>query len=193
VDSARESPYSTFLKTGTVRDSISCGKKQMRRRPFPVRQKAWTFTVGLIGNSAVAPYNSTRIDSRVICKFPVDTVMAFGVQVGSPNTADTLPLAFEIILDQRAETTVLIPEVWVFRIRIAAACRGWQKGIPIRIMNHFAPDFGQFAVGHSLLSAQSGHRDQTAAHAVRPWPVRGRKYWSTRANSHTDRSRTDPS
>lgn len=62
--------------------------------------------------------------------------MAFGVQVGSPNTADTLPLAFEIILDQRAETTVLIPEVWVFRIRIAAACRGWQKGIPIRIMNH---------------------------------------------------------
>lgn len=39
--------------------------------------------------------------------------MAFGVQVGSPNTADTLPLAFEIILDQRAETTVLIPEVWV--------------------------------------------------------------------------------
>lgn len=100
---------------------------------------------------------------------------------------------FEIILDQRAETTVLIPEVWVFRIRIAAACRGWQKGIPIRIMNHFAPDFGQFAVGHGLLSAQSGHRDQTAAHAVRPWPVRGRKYWSTRANSHTDRSRTDPS
>lgn len=182
MDSARESPYSTFLKTGTVRDSISCGKKQMRRRPFPVRQKAWTFTVGLIGNSAVAPYNSTRIDSRVICKFPVDTVMAFGVQVGSPNTADTLPLAFEIILDQRAETTVLIPVVWVFRIRIAAACRGWQKGIPIRIMNHFAPDFGQFAVGHSLLSAQSGHRDQTAAHAVRPWPVRGRKYWSTRAN-----------
>lgn len=40
--------------------------------------------------------------------------MAFGVQVGSPNTADTLPLAFEIILDQRAETTVLIPEVWVY-------------------------------------------------------------------------------
>jgi hypothetical protein len=85
----------------------------MRRRPFPVRQKPWTLTVGLIGNSAVAPYNSTRIDSRVICKFPVDTVLAFGVQVGSPDTADTLPLVFEIILDQRAETTVLIPEVWV--------------------------------------------------------------------------------
>ena len=193
MDSARESPYSTFLKTGTVRDSISCGKKQMRRRPFPVRQKAWTLTVGLIGNSAVAPYNSTRIDSRVICKFPVDTVMAFGVQVGSSNTADTLPLVFEIIVDRRAETAAPIPEVWVFRIRIAAACRGWQKGIPIRIMNHFAPDFGQFAVGHGLLSARSGHRDQTVVHAARPWPVRGRKYRSARANSHTGRIRTNPS
>ena len=51
----------------------------------------------------------------------------------------------------------------------------------------------QFAAGHGLLSARSGHRDQTVVHAARPWPVRGRKYRSARANSHTGRIRTNPS
>lgn len=61
--------------------------------------------------------------------------MAFGVQVGSPNTADTLPLAFEIILDQRAELKLSPFEPTVYIVSTGYS----QNGIAVEYSESYYP------------------------------------------------------
>lgn len=83
----------------------------MRGMVIFIKQKVRAFAVCLIGLSAIGPGNMAGVNDRIFGEFPVNAVGAFSVQACTPDAADAGTSVFEVVFDQQAEFSVLVPQV----------------------------------------------------------------------------------
>ena len=58
------------------------------------------------------------VNDRIFGEFPVNAVGAFSVQACTPDTADAGTSVFEVVFDQQAEFSVLLPQVRIFQMEV---------------------------------------------------------------------------
>lgn len=90
----------------------------MRGMVIFIKQKVRAFAVCLIGLSAIGPGNVAGVNDRIFGEFPVNAVGAFSVQACTPDAADAGPSVFEVVFDQQAEFSVLVPQVRIFQMDV---------------------------------------------------------------------------